>query len=61
MAKKKQLDFDAYKKEFPGIEKIKELNDKHKALIHASNILRKAEDCVVSFPFLYPSQLVGRI
>lgn len=46
MAKKKQLEFDAYKKEFPGIEKIKELNDKHKALIHASNILKKVEDCV---------------
>ena len=46
MAKKKQLDFDSYKGQFPGIEKIKELSDKHKALIHASNILKKAEDCI---------------
>ena len=46
MAKKKQLDFDTYKGQFPGIEKIKEICDKHKALIHASNILKKAEDCV---------------
>ncbi len=46
MAKNKQLDFDTYKGQFPGIEKIKEVCDKHKALIHASNILKKAEDCV---------------
>lgn len=46
MAKKKQLDFDTYKAKFPGIEEIKEICDKHQALIHASNILKKAEDCV---------------
>lgn len=46
MEKKKQLDFDSYKEQFPGIEEIKEICDKNKALIHASNILKKAEDCV---------------
>lgn len=46
MEKKKQLDFETYKGQFPGIEKIKEISHKHKALIHASNILKKAEDCV---------------
>ena len=46
MAKKKQLDFDTYKGKFPHIEEIKELCDKHNSLIHASNILKKAEDCV---------------
>lgn len=45
MAKKKQLDFNTYKGKFPGIEKIKKICDKNKALIHASNILKKAEDC----------------
>lgn len=45
MAKKKQVDFDSYKGLFKGIEDIKELSDKHKALIHASNIIKKAEDC----------------
>lgn len=45
MAKKKQMDFDSYKEMFPGIEEIKDLYDKHKELIHASNILKKAEDC----------------
>lgn len=45
MAKKHQLDFDSYKDLFQGIEEVKELSDKHKALIHASNILKKAEDC----------------
>ena len=45
MAKKKKIDFDTYKERFPGIEKIKKLCDKHKSLVHASNILKKAEDC----------------
>lgn len=45
MAKKKQIDFDSYKEFFPEIEKVKGLYDSHKALIHASNILKKAEDC----------------
>lgn len=45
MAKKKQLKFDSCKALFPGIENIKELSYKHKALIHASNILKKAEEC----------------
>ena len=45
MAKKKQLDFNTYKEKFKGIEKVKEICDKHQALIHASNILKKAEDC----------------
>ena len=30
---------------FKVIEKVKEICDKHQALIHASNILKKAEDC----------------
>ena len=46
MAKKKRLDFDTYKGRFPGIDRIKELCNNHKALIHASNILKKADDCV---------------
>lgn len=45
MAKKKQLDFNTYKEKFNGIEEVKEICDKHQALIHASNILKKAEDC----------------
>lgn len=45
MAKKKYPDFDTYKSLFPGIEEIKKLSDEHKSLIHASNILKKAEDC----------------
>lgn len=45
MAKKKQLDINSYKEKFPGIEKIHRLCEKHKSLIHASNILRKAEEC----------------
>lgn len=45
MATKKQIDFDSYKEFFPEIEKVKGLCDSHKALIHASNILKKAEDC----------------
>lgn len=45
MAKKKQLKYDSCKALFPEIEIIRELSYKHKALIHASNILKKAEEC----------------
>ncbi len=46
MANKKQSISDTYGGLFPGIEKIKKISEKHKSLIHASNILKKAEECV---------------
>lgn len=45
MAKKQQTDFNTILRLFPGIEKVKMICDEHKSLIHASNILKKAEDC----------------
>ena len=45
MAKKKQLNFDTYKQKYPGIEEVKAFHEEYKSLIHASNILQKAEEC----------------